>query len=387
MRTRILDLIFGRQDSGIDAGDLFDFSVGPARFGEASVTPAPDASPDPQVAEDLASPPATPADPQTADDTTPDPQPSAELTPAPAEVGPRSASSQSGDPSSISVAQILIDRPDVFKAFYTEFHGRNNDQHSTAWMTRVGGETAEAYAAYWYNHIGKYEGYSQGPTTAQDNVSIQQILSDRPDVLKAYYAEFYGPNNDRHSDAWIKRVGGDTPEAYAKYWYEKFGKWEGYSQTDKAAAENVNVEQILTDRPDVFRAYYTEFYGPNNDRHSSAWVNRVGGDTIQDYAKYWYVTSGKYEGYTQKMLPQASGPADNEVINEASDNTGVSTSATDMQSETRQVHDPSLDPWNHPAINPDAHPPADIASEIPHAASAVAIVSIGMGLGGPDLFG
>ncbi len=137
------------------------------------------------------------------------------------------------DPQTISASRILDERPDVLRAFYSEYYGPNNDHHSTAWMKRVGGDTPEAYAKYWYSQSGKYEGYSQGPTTAGDNVSLEQILQERPDVLRAFYSEYYGPNNDRHSDAWLNRVGGDTPEAYAKYWYEKYGKWEGYPRRIK----------------------------------------------------------------------------------------------------------------------------------------------------------
>ena len=251
------------------------------------------------------------------------------------------------DPSSISVSQLLEDRPDVLRAFYETYYGSGNDRNSGAWAHRVGGATPEAYAKYWYEHQGKFEGYNQGPTTAGDNVSVERILHDRPDVLRAFYKEYYGPDNDRHSDAWEKRVGGDTPEAYAKYWYEHHGKWEGYAQTDKAAAENADVERLLHERPDVFRAFYTEYYGAHNDRHSSAWVDRVGGDTIQDYAKYWYAKYGQAEGYTQRP-PSESAPPET-----APENAPVFDDAT----EPPPVTDPSLDPWNHPAIYPGWTPP------------------------------
>jgi hypothetical protein len=61
--------------------------------------------------------------------------------------------------------------------------------------------------------------------------------------------------------------------------------------------ENVDTAQILHDRPDVFQGFFTEFYGPNNDHHSNAWNDRVGGSTPQDYANYWYETYGKAGGY------------------------------------------------------------------------------------------
>ena len=204
----------------------------------------------------------------------------------------------------ISASRILEDRPDVMAAYVRDFHA--SDPHSRAWADRVGGTTAEHYALYWFDRYGKYEGYNQGPKTAGLNVSLERILEERPDVLAAYYRDFLGPNNDRSSDAWIKRVGGTTPEDYARYWYEKYGKWEGYAQTERAALENINIKQLLLDRPDVFQAFFTEFYGPNNDRKSKAWVERVGGDTVEDYAKYWYVTYGVWESYRQERPAPAA---------------------------------------------------------------------------------
>jgi hypothetical protein len=97
------------------------------------------------------------------------------------------------------------------------------------------------------------------------------------------------------------------------------------------------VERRLLERPDVFRAFYTEFYGANNDRKSTAWIERVGGDTVQDYAKYWYVTFGKAQGYSQRPPPEEGPP--------------------DLPTVDPPVHDPSEDPWNHPAIFPDWRPP------------------------------
>jgi hypothetical protein len=252
------------------------------------------------------------------------------------------AAPSGADPAQISWSRLLEERPDVLKGFYESFHGPGNDRHSPAWMQRVGGDTPEAYARYWYSHFGKFEGYNQGPTTAADNVSVEQILRDRPDVLRGFYEAYYGPGNDRHSDAWLQRVGDATPEAYARYWYEKHGKWEGYAQSDKAAAESVDVERLLVERPDVFRAFYEQYYGPDNDRHSSAWRDRVGGETVQDYAKYWYVTYGRHEGYTQHP---SSGP-------------GPDGPTPDTPSEPdAPVHDPAEDPWNHGAIFPDWQPP------------------------------
>lgn len=215
------------------------------------------------------------------------------------------AAAAGDDPPQISADRILLERPDVLRAFYEAFHGPENDRGSAAWAKRVGGETPEAYARYWYDSHGRYEGYNQGPTTAQDNVSLSRILDERPDVLRAFYDEYYGPHNDRHSNAWAKRVGGDTPEAYAKYWYENHGRWEGYAQSEKAAAEAIDVKRLLVDRPDVLRAFYEEYYGPNNDRKSNAWAERVGDATPEAFAKYWYKTHGWREGYNQRPPEEA----------------------------------------------------------------------------------
>lgn len=65
-------------------------------------------------------------------------------------------------------------------------------------------------------------------------------------------------------------------------------------------ADGIPLSQILSDRPDVFRAFFTEYYGANNDRHSSAWVDRVGGETVEDYANYWYERHGRWEGYAPR---------------------------------------------------------------------------------------
>jgi hypothetical protein len=154
---------------------------------------------------------------------------------------------------------------------------------------------------------------SGGRTTA-DGISLQQILHDRPDVFASFFTEFYGPHNDHRSSAWVERVGGETPEDYANYWYETYGKASGYAPRSEAAAptlddydpsldggrttsDGVALARILHDRPDVYRAFFTEFYGPNNDHHSHAWMDRVGGATPEDYANYWYETYGKASGY------------------------------------------------------------------------------------------
>ena len=153
-----------------------------------------------------------------------------------------------------------------------------------------------------------------------------RILMDRPDVLAAFYSEYFGPLNDRSSDAWMKRVGGETPEDYARYWYEAHGRQEGYAQSlpslsapaeDGPAAyagrttyDGVPIAKILADRPDVFQAFFTEYYGSGNDRNSNAWVERVGGTTVEDYADYWYRAHGKASGYVPSSpAPSAPDPA------------------------------------------------------------------------------
>lgn len=272
------------------------------------------------------------------DEAPPQPPPPTEPEPDP-EPEPPPAIPRHDGPSSISYSLLLEERPDVLAAY--ERDRAAADPKSEAWAQRVGGDSPEDYARYWYQTYGRYEGYNQGALTARDNVSCEQILRDRPDVLQAFYREYYGPGNDRHSDAWMQRVGGDTPEAYAKYWYETYGRWEGYAQTDKAAAENIDIARLFVERPDVYSGFFTEFHGPNNDRNSSAWVDRVGGDTVEDYAKYWYVTYGVAEGYHQR--PPGADPL-----------------APDPEPDWEPpplLHDVNDDPWNHPFLFPDWRPP------------------------------
>lgn len=182
-----------------------------------------------------------------------------------------------------------------------------------------------------------FEGDVVGRTT-RDGVSLDRILSDRPDVFAAYFREFHGPNNDTHSKAWVDRVGGDTIQDYANYWYEQHGRWEGHGsradgsagapdedsgpqllpgivETGRLTSDGVPISQILTDRPDVFRAFFTEYYGRNNDHHSSAWMDRVGGATPEDYASYWYERHGKWGEY----VPRAPDPVGAEELPAAED--------------------------------------------------------------------
>jgi hypothetical protein len=166
---------------------------------------------------------------------------------------------------------------------------------------------------------------SSAAAPASDGDFAAQILRERPDVYAAYYREFYGALNDRHSPAWTDRVGGDSPEDYARYWFRTYGEAEGYTPGDSAGAaapaedaapvgrttyDGVPIAKILADRPDVFQAFFTEYYGAGNDRHSDAWVQRVGGTTVEDYADYWYKAHGKAEGYRPSVASPQPEPED-----------------------------------------------------------------------------
>lgn len=182
-------------------------------------------------------------------------------------------------------------------------------------------------------------------------------------MFAAYYSEFYGASNDRHSSAWLDRVGGESAVDYARYWYEAHGRYEGYTQASAGAAapvegvgdpvpgrttiDGIPLSRILSDRPDVFQAYFTEYYGANNDRNSDAWVQRVGGATVEDYANYWYNAHGRMEGYAPSGLGSPAAP----------DPGGALDPIDGDDREPLRVEDPSLDPWNHPAIYPDWQPP------------------------------
>lgn len=425
MRT----LAFGLLAFGDDVGVNDDQRSGSStsiqildRLAAGTVAPLPELMSDPVAPDETPPPPSPMLDPPATEEpvviASPDPVPvdstppleEAPTVPAPT-LTPVFAAGLN-DPKSISASQILVDRPDVLRAYYQEFYS-HDEGHARGWSAKIGGSSPEAYASYWYKHYGKYEGYAQGATTAQDNVDLQKILTDRPDVLKEFYKEFYGANEGKHASGWVDRIGGDTPEAFAKYWYEKHGKWEGYAQSEKQAAENVDVERILTDRPDVMRGFYEGFYGPNNDRHSHAWADRVGGETVQDYAKYWYTTHGKAEGYTQAKAAQSSPAPVTEDGRTAPDTGGESPPlTTDAESPAGVVIDPSLDPWNHPAIYPNWTPPypgwvaPDANSAVPSVSAAsipepppamdlvevghvsmADMISVGQSLGGPDLFG
>jgi len=215
------------------------------------------------------------------------------------------------------------------------------------------------------DYLGSDLGAETPAVTPSDDVDPVQILRDRPDVYAAFYSEFYGANNDRNSTAWTDRVGGETPEDYARYWYDTYGQSEGYSPGSGGAAapgedgaappqgrttiDGIPLARILQDRPDVFQAFFTEYYGPNNDRHSDAWAERVGGATVEDFANYWYNAHGKLEGYVPSAPAASPEPGPEATPDESIDDA--------PPSEPLREEDPSLDPWNHPAIYPDWQPP------------------------------
>ncbi|MBL8772378.1 MAG: hypothetical protein JNK30_13435, partial [Phenylobacterium sp.] len=142
------------------------------------------------------------------------------------------------------------------------------------------------------------------------------------------------------------------------------GRFEGYAPSAALAApaegvpgelhsgrttiDGIPLAKILADRPDVFQAYFTEYYGPNNDRHSDAWVQRVGGTSLEDYADYWYNAHGRTEGYAPSGPPPAANAAEPPA---------TTTEPPPAALEPLPAEDPSLDPWNHPAIYPDWRPP------------------------------
>ena len=51
----------------------------------------------------------------------------------------------------------------------------------------------------------------------------------------------------------------------------------GSLSTDHFSWDGIDLDQVLRDRPDVLSGYYQDYFGPNNDRHSTAWIHRVGG--------------------------------------------------------------------------------------------------------------
>lgn len=195
-------------------------------------------------------------------------------------------------------------------------------------------------------------------------IDAARVLRERPDVYAAFYSEFYGPLNDRNSHAWADRVGGTTAEDYARYWYKAYGQASGYvpgegaglgaptedpAPAGRTTIDGIPLSKILADRPDVFQTFFTEYYGPGNDRHSHAWVDRVGGTTVEDYANYWYNAYGKVGGYTPSGAPSPAAPAEDAAV--------PGGWLDDVTTSGPPEVDPSLDPWNHPAIYPDWQPP------------------------------
>ena len=206
-------------------------------------------------------------------------------------------------PPSLSASDILFQRPDVLEGFYTAYYEGGAYKAPTQWRDHVGGETPEAYAKYWADRHGKWEGFARTPG---EGVDLGRLLQERPDVIASYYTGFYEAGNDRKPEGWIAQVGGASLEDYGKYWYDRHGKWEGYTQSE--GGERLSAAQVLQDRPDVLRAFYTEYYENGAFRKPDEWISRMGGKAPEDYAKYWYDQHGKWEGYSQFVAPAHEEP-------------------------------------------------------------------------------
>jgi hypothetical protein len=204
-----------------------------------------------------------------------------------------------------SADAILVERPDVLGGFYREFYESGAYRHPADWTAKVGGQTAEDYARYWYDQHGKWEGGARSPEEAVD---VVRLLHERPDVMAAYYEGFYEGGNDRQPGAWLSQVGGTQVEDYAKYWYDRHGKWEGYSQSP--TGESLSAAQILADRPDVLRAFYVEFYETGAFRKPDQWLHRIGDKSPEAYARFWYDHHGQWEGYSQHAPAPVDAPAE-----------------------------------------------------------------------------
>lgn len=90
---------------------------------------------------------------------------------------------------------------------------------------------------------------------------------------------------------------------------------QGGKSTNRVTADGIDLVQLMRDRPDVYKAFFTEYNNPKaNDKNSTAWMNRVGGTDPFAYANYWYNTHGKNEGYTQRPTTTAT-PMDVETDN------------------------------------------------------------------------
>jgi hypothetical protein len=96
--------------------------------------------------------------------------------------------------------------------------------------------------------------------TTSDGTPLSQILIDRPDVLRDFYVQYY-EHNDHRSSAWVDRVGGETPEDYANYWYETYGKHGEYSWSPSggpaaAPLEGASKEERIGRRVDRSRGQH-----------------------------------------------------------------------------------------------------------------------------------
>ncbi|MCA2510500.1 MAG: hypothetical protein IM561_08970 [Microcystis sp. M60BS1] len=113
------------------------------------------------------------------------------------------------------------------------------------------------------------------PTTTQPSTPTNSTkFSGDPTSLAAL-------TNSPTIDDYIKNILGGTPSG-------------------RLTSNGFDLTQLMRDRPDVYRAFFTEYNNPrSNDKNSTAWINRVGGNDPYSYANYWYNTYGRNEGYNQ----------------------------------------------------------------------------------------
>ncbi len=139
-----------------------------------------------------------------------------------------------------------------------------------------------------------------------DSILVSRILAERPDVLNAYFVEHIRHDGRQH-EGWVKQIGGsDSAEGYARYWYERNGRFEGYNQGQTTAGDNIDIGRLLAERPDVFHAYQRD-YLDHKGWKSHEWKEVLGGNSAEDYAKYWFRNHGQHEGYNQRP-PAAAAP-------------------------------------------------------------------------------
>lgn len=126
---------------------------------------------------------------------------------------------------------------------------------NTSTLTYTGDKTSDNVLAVAPNiddYIKNVLGGTAPTRTTANGIDLTQLLRDRPDVYKAFFTEYNNPNvNDKNSTAWMNRVGGADPYAYANYWYNTYGKNEGYGQPN--AVSPTSSRNIQPGAPQVGR--------------------------------------------------------------------------------------------------------------------------------------